>query len=59
MDWFLYDNDLPHERVKLLINLRSFINPFQPGFTVHIETSHLICIADKIVGFYMDARLVR
>ena len=56
MDWFLYDNDHRHE---LLINLRSFINPFQPGFAVHIETSHLICIADKIVGFYMDARLVR
>ena len=25
------------------------LNPFQPGFALHIETSHLIC-----TGFYME-----
>ena len=29
------------------------INPFQPSVAFHIETSHLICIASKMTGFYI------
>ena len=33
------------------------LNPFQPSVTFHIETSHLICNANQIFGFYMNATL--
>ena len=29
------------------------INPFQPSVVFHIETSHLICNANRMTGFYM------
>ena len=29
-------------------------NPFQPRVAFHIETSHLICIANQMTGFYME-----
>ena len=29
------------------------INPFQPSVAFHIETSHLICTASKMTGFYI------
>ena len=28
-------------------------NPFQPSVVFHIETSHLICTANQITGFYV------
>ena len=28
-------------------------NPFHPSVTFDAETSHLICIADQMIGFYM------
>ena len=30
-----------------------FVNPFQHSVGIYIETSHLICTADQITGFYM------
>ena len=33
--------------------MHDWINPFQPSVTFHIETSHLICSAKQITGFYM------
>lgn len=29
------------------------INPFQPSVTLHLETSHLVCVAHQMAGFYM------
>ena len=29
------------------------VNPFQPSIAFHVETSHLICFANQITGFYM------
>ena len=29
------------------------INTFQPSVTLHLETTHLICIANQMTGFYM------
>ena len=29
--------------------------PFQSSVAIHIETSHLICIANEITGFYMES----
>ena len=31
----------------------TFITLFQPSFAFHIETSHLICCANQMNGFYM------
>ena len=31
----------------------SKFNKFQPSIAVHVETSHLICTADLMIGFYM------
>ena len=31
----------------------TFIKPFQPCVTFHIETSHLICTANQMTSFYM------
>ena len=28
-------------------------NPFQPSVALHIQTSHLICRAKQMTGFYM------
>ena len=36
----------------LVINVKAF-NPFQSSDGFHIETSHLICIANQVTGFYM------
>ena len=30
------------------------INSFQPSDAFHIETSHLICNANQMTGFYME-----
>ena len=30
-----------------------FLNPFQPSVAFHIVTSHLICNANQMTGFYM------
>ena len=30
-----------------------WVNPFQPSVAFHIKTSHLICYANQITGFYM------
>ena len=38
---------------KLLRIKVSFLNPFQPSVVFHIETNHLICIADQKTVFYM------
>ena len=29
----------------------SLINPFKPSVAFHIETSHLICTANQMIGF--------
>ena len=29
------------------------LNPFQPSVAFQIETSHLICSANQVTGFYM------
>ena len=29
------------------------INPFHPSVTLHLETSHLVCVAHQMAGFYM------
>ena len=34
----------------------SSINPFQPSFVFHIETSHLFCRAKQMTGFYMKRK---
>ena len=36
----------------LVINVHA-LNPFQSSAGFHIETSHLICIANQVTGFYM------
>ena len=33
--------------------ISSFFNPFQPSVAFHIETSHLICTANQMTGFYV------
>ena len=40
------------------VNLNAFqystlFNPFQPSVLFHVETSHLLCIAKQMTGFYM------
>ena len=37
--------------VHFLYNI--LFNPFQPSVAFHIETSHLICCANQMTGFYM------
>ena len=32
-------------------------NPIQPGVAFHIETSHLICIANQMTGVYMKCSM--
>lgn len=34
------------------------INSFQPVVAFHIETSHLICAANQMIGFYMELKWV-
>ena len=36
--------------------LISPVNPFQPSVPIHIETSHLICWANQMTGFYMKCK---
>ena len=31
-----------------------WVNPFQPSVAFHIETSHLICNANQMTGFYIE-----
>ena len=31
---------------------RNYVNPYQPSVEFHTETSHLICTANQITGFY-------
>ena len=33
---------------------QNHFNPFQPSVAFHIETSHLICIANQMTGSYME-----
>ena len=33
----------------------SKLNPFKPSVVFHIETSHLICTANQLTGFYMKS----
>ena len=33
---------------------RQCIKPFQPNVAFHIDTSHLICNANKMTGFYKE-----
>ena len=42
-----------HCSLILIIN-PFYINQFQPSATLHIETSHLICYANQVTGFYMN-----
>ena len=35
------------------VSQHASINSFQPSVKFHIETSHLICSANQITGFYM------
>ena len=35
-----------------------WFNPFQPSFALHIETSHFICRAKQMTGFYIK-RIIR
>ena len=32
---------------------RSQFNPFQPSVAIYIETSHLLCSAKQMTGFYI------
>ena len=33
---------------------RNVFNQFQSSVEFHIETSHLICIANEMIAFYME-----
>ena len=33
--------------------MQGALNPFQPNTAFHIKTSHLICTANQMTGFYM------
>ena len=33
---------------------KSRSNQFQPSVAFHMETNHLICIANQITGFFME-----
>ena len=35
-----------------LKQLRDVYDPIQPSVAFHIETSHLICLVNQLVGFY-------
>ena len=37
----------------LIYRVAFSLNPFQARVTFHIETSHLICIANQMTGVYM------
>ena len=55
---FTDDNTLSAKSVlELLLVLESdssvFVNPFQPGVAIDVETSHLFCSAKQMTGFYM------
>ena len=56
MDWFLYDRDLRHKRVKIdeqfIFYFFEILNPFQPSIAFHIETSHFISTTNQITGFF-------
>ena len=36
------------------LDFPAYSNPFQLNVTFYIETSHLICIANQMTGFYME-----
>ena len=42
-----------NEKVLHIVFFCRLLNPFQPSVTFHIETSHLICSANLMTGFYM------
>ena len=42
-----------HQFIVLQKNHVGLIDPFQASVAFHIETSHLICDANQITGFYM------
>ena len=50
-----------HIRVKLLIlsvaGCHISSNPSQPSVAFHRETSHLICSANQMTGFYMECNI--
>ena len=46
-------NELFFEK-RLYFN--SLFNPFQPSVAFHIETSHLICTANQMTGFYLECK---
>ena len=35
----------------------SHLTTFQPSVAFHIETSHLICIVNQLIGFYMECNI--
>ena len=35
---------------------KSRSNQYQPRVVLHIEPSHLICIANQMTGFYIDLK---
>lgn len=44
--------------LNFLVSTGIEINPFQPVVAFHIETSHLICAANQMIGFYMELKWV-
>ena len=55
--FFMCESNEPNHK---MVNSNYFLtaptdnsNPFQPIVAFHIETSHLICIANQMTGFYM------
>ena len=44
---------IQHDGV-IQFSFNSFINPFQPSFAFHIETTYLVCFAKQMTGFYME-----
>ena len=43
----------PSESGKLARVSSLIFNPLQPSVACHIETSHLVCTANQMTGFYM------
>ena len=53
----LGDLTVPYENIRTSLRYKNsgneMVNPFQPNFAYHIETSYLICIANQMTVFYM------
>ena len=53
---FLWPKWVDH--INIVLFSIQYINPFQPSVAFHMETSHLISIANQMTGFYIECNWI-